>query len=123
MATVIGQHKIRIKLNKITSKDLPKAYSSAMTAITLMVKGESQKRTPVDTGYLKSSAYSNIIGVNKLGVKGIVGYIAKYAIYVHEHTWKKHVVGEAKFLENAVKIVSKKVNDIFAHYIKHAGLK
>lgn len=123
MASVTGINRLRAKLNRIDTRDLPKAYGSAMTAVTLEVKGNSQKRTPVDTGYLKSSAYSNLVKVNEYGVVGTVGYSANYAIYVHEHTWKKHQVGEAKFLENAVKHIISKVPEIFSFYIKKIGFR
>jgi len=123
MAKVIGTHKFKVNLDKIASRNLPKAYSSAMTAITLSIKGDSQKRAPVDTGFLKSSAYANILKVDKNGTTGIVGYTANYATYVHEQTWKKHTVGEAKFLENAVKNISSKFTEIFGLYIKKIGMK
>lgn len=66
----------------------------------------SNEIVPVDTGYLKSTLYTEY---NK--GKFIIGYRAKYAAYVHESLENRHANGKsAKFLEiafnNAVSIAS-----------------
>ena len=84
-------------------------------AAGLIVQAESQRRTPVDQGNLKASAYTRKFG--NVGVE--IGYTAHYAPYVHESVemklegqdrtggrkgryWDPQGRGEAKFLENAV---------------------
>lgn len=80
------------------------------------IQAESQRRVPVDTGYLKSTAYTRRARVGGMGVE--IGYSAKYAAAVHElvekklagvprtggsghgHYWDS---GEPKYLESAVR--------------------
>lgn len=82
----------------------------------LIIQAESQRRTPVERGNLKASAYTRKVG--NLGVE--IGYTAHYAPYVHENVemkmegmkrvgrdaigkyWDPQGRGQAKFLENAV---------------------
>lgn len=56
----------------------------------------ARERTPVDTGALRESCH-----VTQEGDEAAVSYDAPYALYVHEHTWVSHPVGQAKFLEDA----------------------
>lgn len=63
-----------------------------------MAGSESQDRTPVATGNLKSSIGGT--GGYKFirGLTAGIGTNVNYAIYVHEG-YGKHVVGERKFME------------------------
>lgn len=65
----------------------------------LQVQRVAQDRTPVDTGNLKSSAFTRKEG--ELGV--VVGFNAAYAIFVHENLEARHPTGQAKFLESALR--------------------
>jgi hypothetical protein len=49
--------------------------------------------------------YRRVEGAKIQNYRVIVGYSAYYAIYVHEDLTKNHKVGEAKFLENAAKVM------------------
>ncbi len=53
-----------------------------LTKIGLFVKGAAQKNVPVDTGNLRSSAFSKLSSSMK---EVVIGFTAKYAIYVHEN--------------------------------------
>ena len=79
-------------------------YRVAMSKILLTVEAESARRTPVDTGNLRSSVLGNSIVYKstKDGAKGVLYYIANYATYVHEITTSRHKVGEARFLAKAI---------------------
>jgi hypothetical protein len=58
--------------------------------------------TPVDTGALRSSAFTEADRQGKNpGV--VVGFEEEYAIYVHENLEAHHNVGQAKFLEQPLK--------------------
>lgn len=64
---------------------------------------DSQELTPVDTGNLKGSAYTNPPIVDAKGKDGEVevGYTAEYAAFVHEQD-KNYNTGQWKFLETAL---------------------
>lgn len=81
-----------------------KSYRAALTKVLLKAEAESMRRTPVDTGNLRSSAAGNarITSSGPKGASGVVYYTANYAVFVHERTELKHNVGEAKFLHNAM---------------------
>lgn len=121
-----------------------KAASNELAAIakaTLFLRAESQKLCPVVTGTLKNSIYTKVYNLGPNKVEGIIGYSAKYAIYVHENPRAGQVgksstpagaaysrtyrpkkrkkskakvfstVGQWKFLETPVK---ERANDVFA---------
>jgi len=71
-----------------------------LLSAALLVKGEAQRRTPVDTGNLKNSAYTDSEGGNDPAA--VIGYQASYAPFVHEDLEARHDNGEAKFLERAL---------------------
>jgi len=83
---------------KRIARALPELARLALYRAGLFVQAESQKRTPVDTGYLRSSAKTRM----ESDYAVLIGYEASYAIFVHERTNLKHKVGEAKFLQNAM---------------------
>ena len=62
----------------------PKTYIGALINILLKVQFSAMRMTPVDTGYLQSSARSELLNVNKNGAVGIVHYLAPYASKVHK---------------------------------------
>lgn len=77
----------------------------------LMVLGTSKGLTPVETGSLRAGSYTEPIGgLDNPGVE--IGYMAAYAVFVHERTELHHPVGQAKFLETALKQNEKKILEI-----------
>lgn len=85
---------------KKAQSDMEKKKRKALNRIGVIVKADAQKMTPVDTANLRGSAYINADGSEKV----LIGYTAAYAPYVHENLDAYHKVGEAKFLEKAVKM-------------------
>jgi hypothetical protein len=81
----------------------PAQFKRGLTKAALLVQREAQKRTPVDTGMLRNSAYTRHIDTGRGRFDVVVGFTAAYAIFVHENLNAHHPVGEAKFLENAVR--------------------
>lgn len=87
----------------------------------LLVLRKSQKKVPVDFGFLKSSGFMKMTGNRQTGPRATIGYTEEYALYVHENLEARHgpdrapfrrgktTIGpggigqEAKFLENAIK--------------------
>lgn len=64
---------------------------------------EAKTRTPVDTGFLRSSGE-----VERKRDHVAIRFTAKYALPVHERVEVPHSPGEAKFLENAFEVVLSK---------------
>ena len=92
------------EFNKRLVKAVAKMKKGARNGIKLgaaLIKAESQRRTPVDTGNLKAGHYTTFQTNGGL-ISAEVGTTAEYAIYVHEDLEANHKVGEAKFLENAI---------------------
>jgi len=77
---------------------LDREVKNALGQVVSMIEGESKRRTPVDTGLLRSS-----IGGSR-GWKWVKGWTAsvgtniKYALAVHEGHGR-HNIGERKFME------------------------
>lgn len=113
----------------------------ALTRIGALIKRDAVKRAPVDTGNLRSSAYTEVEG----GKLVRVGFSAFYAAWVHEMVGQKLKgqpradfgktrggesfgggsgkgnywdSGEPKFLENAVKENRQRILDELAGNIK-----
>jgi len=97
------------------SDDVKEAVHDGLEELAFKVLKEAKTRTPVDTGFLRSSGT-----VEMLGDKAIVRFEAEYALPVHERVEVPHSNGEAKFLENAVNVTIEKarVISIFERRIK-----
>lgn len=66
----------------------------------LFLQRESQKIVPVDLNNLRPPAFTRNVGGTGFDVDVIVGYVADYAVYVHEDLEAKHKPGKtAKYLE------------------------
>ena len=71
---------------------------AGLRAAATLVKGRSIRLAPVDTGYLRQSAYVDSGFIYFKGPWAVVGYTAIYAPMVHEIN-KNYTVGQWKFLE------------------------
>lgn len=94
----------------------------------LMIQAGSQKKVPVEYGFLRASAFTRI--KDKVNVE--VGFSAKYAVYVHENMEQKlkgqprpsglgvywGPQGQPKFLESTVTELSGQLLDIIAKSAK-----
>ena len=67
-----------------------------------MAGTESQRRTPVQFGMLKSSIGGEAGYSYVRGLTAGIGTNVKYAIYVHENDRARHKVGEAHFMEKGL---------------------
>ena len=88
----------------------------AVKKTALLVQGEAKRRTPVDTGRLKTSIKSKTF---KSKLSGEVFTAVRYAIPVHENLRARHTVGEAKYLERAAKQSVPRINKFFKDAIKN----
>jgi hypothetical protein len=66
---------------------------------------EAKRRTPVDTGALRSSGHVQTPDIDRDSVSVTMAFggpAAPYAVYVHEDLTANHPVGQAKFLESVL---------------------
>ena len=85
---------------------IPLVAAAALYQEALVEQKKSMKRTPVDTGALRDSHQTSLPrwkGQNLEVTIKVCDPAAGYAVIVHEDMEAKHVVGEAKFLENTIK--------------------
>ncbi len=82
-----------------------KVTQKALVASISMVETESKRRTPVDTGLLRSSIGGSQGFKFLRGLTAGVGTNVRYAIYVHEG-FGKHTVGQRKFMEKGLRASS-----------------
>ncbi len=76
---------------------------------------ESNKLAPRDESDL---AGSGSVAVD--GDEAAVGYRSPYAVRQHEKLWYRHPVGEAKYLENALRNNQSEIADTIADAIREA---
>jgi hypothetical protein len=88
------------KLNKSIS-EISSVVEDALLDCGNDLQQKAQDLTPVDTGALRASAFTEAESGNNPSV--IVGYTEEYAIFVHENLEAHHPVGQAKFLEQPLK--------------------
>lgn len=84
----------------------------------LFLQRQSQLIVPVDTGALRSSAYTRRMPIAD-PIIVVVGYTQSYAIYVHENLWSWHAVGTyAKYLEYPARVFRNEMRAIVEQEMK-----
>lgn len=78
-----------------------KAVEGALFTEAEVIMGVAKRRTPVDTGRLRSSGHVKPPTTRSGKSEVILGFGTDYAVYVHERP-ARHTVGQAKYLESAV---------------------
>lgn len=96
-----GADEIREKLRKL-AVDHHSAAKAALHQEGLELMAEAVKRTPVDTGRLRASAYAKAEDGGGDQLREVVGFGADYALAVHERTEVRHETGQAKFLTSVL---------------------
>jgi hypothetical protein len=92
------------QMPRVALEALKQAMRQELEAVLSLAK----KKAPVDSGRLRASGYVTPPEIEGgVVLNGEVGFSAEYAVYVHEKTEARHVVGEAKFLEKAINERSK----------------
>ncbi len=100
---ITGVNKVLKNMRKATKGYAARAERGLKLAGTF-VQGQSQKIVPVDTANLKGGAFTRNIGGKGFKADVIVGYVADYAVYVHENLDARHKKGkQAKYLESVVR--------------------
>lgn len=110
----VGGVKVVLKNLRRYKKMIPKNVHRGMKKAGLFLQRKSQEVVPVDTGHLKSSAFTRGEGEGKNFIV-IVGYTASYAIYVHENPNAFHLPPtQWKFLEDPAKRYRREMHLIIA---------
>ena len=78
---------------------LEKNNAPALAKCGLFLQRQSMLQVPVDTSNLKDGAFTRSKGKGWKHVV-LVGYVAEYAVFVHEILGVHHPIGKAKFLED-----------------------
>jgi len=112
---ITGTDKVLRNLNR-QILGIQNRTKGGMRHAVLVVRKRSQELTPVDTGNLKASAYTEAYNTVE-GAGAVIGYTAYYAVYVHEID-KSYRVGQWKFLETALKEKSQEIVEIIRRYAK-----
>ena len=125
MVKVLGVENFFSNINVLTKIKLPNLYRSFMEEVMIMVLRKSLINTPIDTGFLRASARKVVRSSGEKGAFGEISYNAPYSIPVHEILTSKHPIGEAKFLENAIrfiiplfpKMLTRKIGAVFSRRV------
>ena len=89
---------LNYKINQIKGKT-----KGGLMHAALIIRRRSQQLTPVHTGNLKGSAYTQAWALpGGLGPGAEIGYTASYAVFVHEIEATHKGQGTWKFLEYAM---------------------
>lgn len=95
-----GDAELKRKLMKL-ARQFPKATKAALIEAGGDILEDALRRTPVDTGALRDSAYMAVKG-SETNPKVELGYTDSKAVAAHERTDVRYRTGEAKFLQNAL---------------------
>lgn len=111
-----GWDKMQRRFNK-APKVLQIGMKKAMGKSISMVETESKRRTPVDTGLLKTSI-GGPQGFRSIGTfKGILGTNVKYAVHVN-YGRGSHKTGERLFMEKGLTAATPFINKTFQEIFK-----
>lgn len=99
--TVEGLKELQRNFKK-ADHQMQDALSAAVYQEALALCGEAKKRTPVDTGRLRSTGYAAPPEVGRKGPEAEVGFGTNYGLAVHESLSAFHQVGGPKYLESAM---------------------
>lgn len=86
-----------------------KGAAKGLKIALLAVQETAIPLTPLDKNVLRPSSYTEIIKVSKTDIVGEIGYTAEYAPFVHENLENQHPIGQAKFLEEALRINQQRI--------------
>jgi len=103
MVRITGVNTVIKNLTKSGNK-LASGTARGLKLAGHFLERESKKIVPVQVGTLKASSYTRNIGGSGFRTDIVVGYTAKYAVYVHEDLEKAH--GEMFNIKHAQEIAA-----------------
>ena len=112
---IVGMPELKRFFEK-APEEIKQAIHNELKVVAADLQGKAQKLTPVDTGDLQGSAYSEVENL-----EGTVGFTEIYALRQHEEMDYNHPKGgQAKYLEQPYKENMQKYIDDIANAIKRA---
>jgi len=103
LVRIDGVNTVIKNLTKVGS-NLAKGTARGLTLAGHFLERESRKIVPVQLGNLKASSFTRNVGGSGFRTDIIVGYTAKYAVFVHEDLEAAH--GEAFNIKHAQEIAT-----------------
>ena len=100
-----------------------RAIAAAKRALVLAaehVKGESQRLTPIEWGTLQNSATVGPVEEQRGLISIQIGHNTSYAAAVHEILTNRHKVGQAKYLETAMRKNTRRVLEFIQDEVSKA---
>ena len=99
LVTVTGVPKVLARL-KVSTATKAVGVERGLKMGGLFLQRASQLIVPVDENNLRPGAFTRNIGGSGFAADIVVGYVADYAVYVHEDLQARHKPGkQAKYLE------------------------
>lgn len=89
MIIIKGMQKVLRNIDKAKNR-LGQGVERGLIRGGLHIQRESMKIVPVQEGNLRGGAFTRNIGGKGFRVDVIVGYVAKYAVFVHENLQARH---------------------------------
>ena len=98
----------------------PEAFANGLLRTGYWLQAKAQNQVPVDTGALKSSAYTKLVDEGSPATIAVeVGFTQHYAIYVHEDPNAHHPVGKYKYLEDPAREGQEEMTEIVKKSIQN----
>ena len=105
-----------LRVDRTVPRELHNAAARGLELAAEHVKGEAQKRVPIEEHTLEVSA---AVSMDRDNLKAAVTFDEPYAVYQHEVLDLRHDAGrEAKYLENAMNAEIPAVRNIIGMAIK-----
>lgn len=99
--TYSGTKEMRQKAKKLQD-DSRRSMLKSVDNFTTTEMREMKKRTPVETGELQDSGYTEKAHFVGDQVQARLGFTAEHAMVVHEDLEAFHRVGQAKYMESVI---------------------
>jgi len=132
-----GAERLQAALQRLGPRALELGGRAIRTEAELIMT-KAKRRTPVDTGNLRASGHVQGPTFSREGATVVLGFggvagsgnhgnatndeEVGYAVYVHEDLTKNHPVGQAKFLESAIREAISGMSSRLAQRIRREGL-
>lgn len=98
---VSGEKKVLTELMRAQIR-YPAAFGAALYSEGVGIYHAARARVPIDSGYLRDSAYVTRPNPKAQRISIEVGFGAEHATLQHEETQYLHTQGEAKYLQKAL---------------------
>jgi len=103
---------------------IARGVENAVKAVGLFLERESMIICPIDTGVLRGGAFSRLMSGSGFDTRVEVGYMASYAVYVHENLTNYHKPPTtAKFLERPAREQVPEMQSIARRHVRNSHIR